>query len=452
MRRIFLASQRATRRLEASLDRRRRLCFILAAVAFLAAGFIRVWAAPLSAGPDVAQFWAFAKVFDANGLDFYRHADGIGSIFPEQAWGYVYPPVWILILRLALFASPGSLATGSFIDVGWRLAMKTPIIAADLAIGGLLLWAIPGSRPKKLLFATVWLFHPTAWYNSAVFGQFDAIAAAFLLASVILMVKGRDRLGFIFAGLAILTKQHTALPVLLMIAVLARQMPRRRLVSGCAIMAGMAMAVSLPFIVNGNLASYARAVFFPAQAPGYQLPLVYTFGGSGALVTYLHETLGWNIESVLYVNTPLLVTAVLVAVFLCYVKQIRVDQAALIGVLIFIALFYRINYQYLIIYIPLALLVLSRTVRRHEATLLAALVSLPALWIWLFDVSYWFWSTAPRNTWVSAFFKKIGLTNYASDWVYVAIALALMFLSLAYSAIVLARRHRSPPAVSHLAA
>ena len=45
------------------------------ALVFLVAAFCRVWVAPFSAGPDVAQFWAFADVFRDHGLDFYRYAD-----------------------------------------------------------------------------------------------------------------------------------------------------------------------------------------------------------------------------------------------------------------------------------------------------------------------------------------------------------------------------------------
>ena len=103
------------------------------------------------------------------------------------------------------------------LDPAWRLAIKMPIIAADLAIGLLLYWAVPGSKCRKLLFASLWLLHPTAWFESGVFGQFDAVAAAFLLTCVIFLMKGKDRLAFVFAGLAIMTKQHTAVAVAMIV-------------------------------------------------------------------------------------------------------------------------------------------------------------------------------------------------------------------------------------------
>src|SRR5271157_982365 len=81
---------------------------IILGVVLILAALIRLWAAAISAGPDVAQFWAFAKVFQAHGLDFYRYADAELSIFPMKGWAYVYPPVWLLISKVCLFFAPAS--------------------------------------------------------------------------------------------------------------------------------------------------------------------------------------------------------------------------------------------------------------------------------------------------------------------------------------------------------
>ncbi len=55
---------------------RHKFCYLVLGVALVLAVLVRFWAAPLSAGPDVAQFCAFAKVFQSHGLDFYRYTDG----------------------------------------------------------------------------------------------------------------------------------------------------------------------------------------------------------------------------------------------------------------------------------------------------------------------------------------------------------------------------------------
>src|SRR4030042_5688178 len=88
-----------------------RIYLLVFGLVLAAAAFIRFWAAPLSSGVDVPQFWAFARVFQVYGLDFYRYADASLDIFPTKGWGFVYPPVWLLILRLGLVGAPVGSAT-----------------------------------------------------------------------------------------------------------------------------------------------------------------------------------------------------------------------------------------------------------------------------------------------------------------------------------------------------
>lgn len=398
-----------------------------------AAGYFRYWAAPLSAGVDVPQFWSFVKVFEQHGLDFYRYADAQLDIFATKGWGYVYPPVWLLILRVALFAAPDSIANNDFIDPAWRISMKSPIIAADLAIGVLLFFAIPGNKFKKLFFAFLWLFHPTSWYNSAVFGQFDAIAAVLLLAAVILLWRGKDRWAFGIAALAVLTKQHVFIPVLLMAVVSIHKLGWRRLLQDAGIFAGIVAAFSIPFLVTGNIIPYARSVLFPGQFPDYQTPLMYAFSGGGALLTYLHQVLGWDTRGLFKYFVPLLVAAVLGLVYLSRKKAVSPSQAALIGFLIFLCLNYRINYQYLVIYIPLALWVAGITSFKFERVFAIVMAMLPAVWLWIFNTAFWFYYAHPEHVELVPALEKAGLYRMDTpDYAYVTLALVLMVLFISY--------------------
>ena len=396
------------------------------------ASFFRFWAAPLSAGQDVAQFWAFAKVFQAHGLDFYRYADASLDIFPYHGWGFFYPPIWLLMLGLALLFAPSSLVAGHMIDTSWRIAMKSPIIVADLAIGLLIYWAVPGSRLRKLLFASLWLFHPTAWYESAVFGQFDAIAAAFLLSSVILLMRGKDRMAFLLAGLAVMTKQHTLIPIALMVVIGARYMIKRRFLTNCSILVGTVILLSLPFLVTGNFYSYADSLF-PVSTPGYQNPLSFAFSGGGAVLTYLHDVFGWETSGLLGFSIPLLVIALIITAVLSYKKAITPLQGALVGFLVFVGLFYHVNYQYMVIYIPLAILQASQTRYRSERAFALVLAMLPAAWLWLANIPFWFNDHDPTYPWVTPILNSIGLPErYLPDYAYVSLAVTLSCLSLAY--------------------
>jgi len=413
-------------------------------LALALAAFFRFWAAPLSAGPDVCQFWAFAKLLHAQGLDFYNYAGGIGDIFPFMGWGFVYPPVWLLILGLALLFVPMSTATSAMVDSGWRLAMKTPIILADLAIGYLLYRAVPGSRWWKLLFACLWLFHPTAWYESAVFGQFDAVAAAFLLAAIVLLESGRGRLAFLLAGLAVMTKQHTLIPVIIMAVIYARQ-TGWRLAGNLAILAGVVVVLSIPFLATGNFMEYARSLLLPGKALSYQVPLVYAFSGSGALLTYLHDVFGWETIRFIPFTIPLIAASVAAVAVFSYRRAITPAQGALAGFLAFIGFSYQVNYQYLIIYIPIALLVASRTQYRAERALTLVLALLPAVWLWLFDVSFWFRYLEPASPWVTPILARIGLGHLAlPDYIFVSFAVLIMGLSIIYIVFLFTRWHGIP--------
>ncbi len=417
--------------------------WLVLALVFAFAAYFRIWAAPLSAGPDVSQFWAFAEVFRQNGLDFYRYAAAKLDIFPFKGWAYVYPPVWLLILGLALLTVPASLATAEMVDPEWRMAMKVPIILADLVIGLLLYWNIPQSKPVKLLFACLWLFNPLIWYQSAVFGQFDAIAAAFLLASVIFIERGRYTAGFLLLALAVMTKQHTLLSAAVMVIVLAATTERRRLFKHCLMAVALGIAFSIPFMVTGNAREYLVSFFFPGQGAYYQYPLAYAFGGVGALVTYLHDWLGWETIGYLNWGVGALVVSFIAVCILAYYRKIALLRGALAGYLLFEAFFYRINYQYLVISIALALLIAARTSYRSERILALLLALFPASWMWLFDNTFWFNYLTPHNPWVRPFFDSLGLIRHGiPDYGYVAFALVLMGLSLAYVICVFLKWHQ----------
>ena len=398
----------------------------------------------------MAQFWSFAQLFKEHGLDFYRYYGGTEPINPWQGWGYVYPPIWLLLLGLALLAAPMAAAGQDFVDTAWRVAVKAPIIAADLAIGVLLYIAVPGSNWKKTFFAALWLLNPVAWYESAVFGQFDAIAAAFLLGSVILLERGHDRWALAAAALAVMTKQHTLIPVAFMMVVTLRIMPWRRFAGNLAVFGGVVIALSVPFLLTGNIDEYTRAVLLPGQSPGYQDPLVYAFSGSGALFTYLHNELGWETAGWLQYNTPILVVALIVGLAIASARNISPLRAMLIGILLFIAIFYRINYQYLIVYLPLAILAVSRTSYISERLLGLGLVLFPSVWLWYFNVSFWFNYLTPVYPYASTVLSRIGWAgeDIPADRVYVIIALCIMALSLAYAIFAFTRWRASLKAIT----
>jgi hypothetical protein len=297
-----------------------------------------------------------------------------------HGWGFNYPPVWLLILGISLAASPLNVVTNDFIDIGWRFAIKGPLIFADLAIGGILFWAVPGSKYRKLLFTSLWLLNPAAWYESAVFEQFDVIANAFLLLALIMLERKRDWPAFLFAGLALMTKQHTVFSILLMVIACARILSWRKLLRNCLITAGVVAAFSVPFLVTGNFPSYCRSIFYSSADPAYHYPLMFSFSGSASLFTYLHNVFGWETLWLIQWSLPFAAASFIAVAALVYVKRLIPSQAILIGILLFVGLFYRINYQYLIIFIPVALYVAGTTPYKSERGVALTVASFPAIW------------------------------------------------------------------------
>ena len=110
------------------------------------------------------------------------------------------------------------------------------------------------------------------------------------------------------------------------------------------------------------------------------------------------------------------------------------------GYFIFIGISYRINYQYLIVYIPLALLLAALTKSKLERVFLLVLALLPAAWIWLANMPWWFTNHTPAYPWVKDVFARVGLfERYLPDVYYVVFAGLLMVSGLAYVVLVFVR-------------
>jgi hypothetical protein len=125
--------------------------------------------------------------------------------------------------------------------------------------------------------------------------------------------------------------------------------------------------------------------------------------------------------------------AIFLLIFLSYRRKISVAQAALAGFLIFLCLNYRINYQYLVIFIPLALWVAGTTKFKLEGIFAALMALVPAVWLWIFNVYFWFYFVQPWNLQVRPLMERLGFFHmFIPDYAYVTLALVLMALFITY--------------------
>ena len=137
-----------------------------------------------------------------------------------------YPPGYMYVLWLVGMA--GSAVSGIFgigPDQAVVLLLKLPAIGADIAIGGLLWWA--GGRwfggRAGVLASALYLFVPVTWYNSALWGQVDAVGTLVMLAALLLLVEGWSEPAAALAAFAILVKPQAAICLVIVIPVLVRR-------------------------------------------------------------------------------------------------------------------------------------------------------------------------------------------------------------------------------------
>jgi 4-amino-4-deoxy-L-arabinose transferase-like glycosyltransferase len=133
------------------------------------------------------QYWA---------NDIAQH----GSIGFYDRTGFIdYPPVYMLLLGVVSFLTGGNIGEGVklipiFADLG--LAATVWLLAVELGVN---------SR-RAFIAALIILVNPITWFNSAIWGQADAVGSIFLLLGLRELQKDHRESASALAVLAVLTK------------------------------------------------------------------------------------------------------------------------------------------------------------------------------------------------------------------------------------------------------
>ena len=152
-------------------------------------------------------------------------SSGPGSFYATAATSN-YPPGYLWILWL--LGSVGNVIGGALGTSGAAATaslLKLPAIAADLAIAWLVAHAAGrwfGGR-AGLIAAAIYLFVPVTWYDSALWGQVDAVGALVALAAALLLIAGWSELALTGAVLATLVKPQDAIVLAIVVPVLVRR-------------------------------------------------------------------------------------------------------------------------------------------------------------------------------------------------------------------------------------
>ena len=212
-----------------------------------------------------------------------------------------YPP-----FNVYLFWGFGSIANTFTLFGTPQVAYVIKLVPAifDAAMGFLIFVFIRSRLNFKLAAASValYIFNPAIIYNSAVWGQFDAIYTFFLVLSLMLSLEPKSELSAVTYAVAVLTKPQAIALLPLIAYLIIKKRGLRRL--GTSLIAGGAtvFVVILPFEWSNPVTFLANNYFFGYNE--YAFTSVNAFntwalGGLWIQDTLVTFVLGWVMFAVL---------------------------------------------------------------------------------------------------------------------------------------------------------
>lgn len=157
---------------------------------------------------------------------FESWATTLGRVGPgafyASAGSANYPPGYMYVLWL-VDAISGLFGTSS--SHALVLLLKIPAIAADIALAAVLYAAARrwfGGR-AGLLAAAIYLFIPVTWYDSALWGQVDAVGTLVMVTAIVLLVEGWSEPAAALGAFSLLIKPQDAICLVIIVPVLVRR-------------------------------------------------------------------------------------------------------------------------------------------------------------------------------------------------------------------------------------
>lgn len=157
------------------------------------------------------------------------------------------------VVNIILQREPGQVLwmnDGTFANMFLRL----PAVVADLIIGGLIyLMVLEKQKKYALLAASLYLFNPAVVYNSAVWGQIDAVPLMFFMLSLYLF-SSKQYFGSVLAVVLSLFVKLSLLPLLPIYGIiLLTQVPIKKLLWYALIILGIVLVAILPISKEPHL-------------------------------------------------------------------------------------------------------------------------------------------------------------------------------------------------------
>jgi hypothetical protein len=121
-----------------------------------------------------------------------------------------FGPVMVFVWWLLGLVDPAIVSSGSGADLGVRMVMKLPAVAADLALAGVVWWGLRQRPAWATAALALVLLHPAVWFVSAWWGTYDSVYAAFGVAAFVFAIRDRNGLAVVMLVLAIMAKPQAA--------------------------------------------------------------------------------------------------------------------------------------------------------------------------------------------------------------------------------------------------
>ncbi|MFL5685204.1 MAG: hypothetical protein ACJ77D_04045 [Chloroflexota bacterium] len=221
---------------------------------------IRVWLLPTEGlRGDIDQFVGWVHHIATQGLSTLYDGTDAGPV----TFGPVMAYIWALLAAI----QPAFATVTDASDPAIRALMKLPASVADLALAGLVVYALRGQPRWAVIGAAVVLLVPATWYVSAWWGQYEAIFALSALAAVIAATKGRNDLAAVLIAVSLMTKPQAIAFVVPFAAWFWATGGWRGLLRAGVLGAVTAAVLWIPFLPTGplgylrNLGTYQNEIF-----------------------------------------------------------------------------------------------------------------------------------------------------------------------------------------------
>jgi Gpi18-like mannosyltransferase len=206
-----------------------------------------------------------------------------------------YPP-----FNVYLFWGFGSLAKVFSLFGTPQIAYVVKLVPAifDAAMGFLIFVFIRSRLDFKMAIvaAALYVFNPAVIYNSAVWGQFDAIYTFFLILALMLALASKPELSAVTYAIGVLTKPQAIALLPLIAYLILRKRGWRRLITSLVAGAATVFVVILPFEWSNPIPFLANNYFFGYGEYAYTSVNAFNtwaLGGLWVADTPVTFVLGW---------------------------------------------------------------------------------------------------------------------------------------------------------------